>query len=206
MWVSNLVKEKKKQPRLFLYGFCASLVIHAGIFLMLIRLNEKWEWIPLNGSYVEVSLVSQAGPAAKGNPEIGKPAAQAQVDPKSRLQKTSHTEILKPKHALVKPAEFKPQSKPGKTEVHHLPVEKTQSEPVMTMLSNLQPSTHKSVGENAAGKGEAQETGLKERMKGSDGASAGRSGNGSSGYGSRMTYLDMVRVKIEHHKKYPDIA
>jgi len=206
MWLSNLVKDEKKQPRLFLYGICASLVIHAGIFLMLMRLNEKWEWIPLNGSYVEVSLVSQAGPAAKGNPDAGKPAAQDQVDLKSRLQKTTHPEILKPKHKLVKPAEFNLKPKRVKKDVHHLPAETPKPAPVMTMLSDLQASAPESVGENAGSKEGGQDEGLKEGMRGSGGMAAAGIGGGGGGYGSRMSYLDMVRLKIEHHKKYPDIA
>jgi protein TonB len=36
--------------------------------------------------------------------------------------------------------------------------------------------------------------------------SSGGGGAGAGGFGSKMNYLDMVRVKIENHKKYPDAA
>ncbi len=38
------------------------------------------------------------------------------------------------------------------------------------------------------------------------GANRFNSSGGEGGFGSKMNYLDMVRVKIERHKQYPDAA
>lgn len=184
--------------KIFLYGFFVSLVIHAGVFLLLVRLNEKWGWVSFNQSYVEVTLVTQKGPAAK-TVDAGKPEVKASIHRQPKASKQNEVTKLKQKKAPVQPAE----NKLEEPAVNHLPGESAQPESAITMIADLQASAPHSALEKS--EGEAEGVGKSQGRAANENAVAEAGGEGG-GFNSRRNYLDMVRLKIEKQKKYPDMA
>lgn len=193
-----------------MYGLCLSVMIHAGIFLALIRLNEKCGWISIiDESCVEVTLVTQKGALPGENSGCQKPAAPVGAVQKAIVRKKTPVIKVEPVKASVEPVKSHPESKPKEPEVQHLPGESPPSQTAMTMLADIQPSAPEAAGaKNAGGEKDAGEGAGTQGINGHD-LSAGKEGGGGAGAAGidfRHNYLNMVRLKIEHQKKYPDVA
>jgi protein TonB len=186
--------DEKKLIKIFFYASVVSLVLHAGVFLLVVKLGKTWGWIPLDKSFFEVSIVSLMEEPA------GIPPAEHPSDPQA------NTPQIKPIQKKKKPAQ--PQM-PAKTEkapdnnlpepkANHLPGEASPIETDMAMPSSA----------SLAPEGDVFQAGTEPTDGGgsnSNNLTASKEG-GSGVFSSKMNYLDMVRVKIENQKKYPDAA
>ncbi len=186
------VNDEKKLIKIFLCASAVSLLLHAGFFLLVFKLNKTWGWIPFNESFFEVSIVSlmekPAGSLTEGHPSDAK---------KNIVQKKSAQKSKKSLPAAsVERKEKAPENNPPETVKDDRPGDSPAVESDMALLSNASPAP--AVGTSESDSGNSINSGSN-RMNSSGGGGAG-------GFGSKMNYLDMVRVKIENHKKYPDAA
>jgi TonB family protein len=188
-----VILEEKKEFKIFLYAFFASLVLHAGILMLVNRLGKAWGWIPLDESFFEVSIISLRDKPA-GNDQACHPSDLKAEAPRNKTaQKTIKTAQLQ-QNATPEKAQKNTSQEPN---VNHQPGEKFPTAIDMDMLSHV----------SLPSEGSAAGTGIDD-IQGHDGNEPNMPGvtQGSGVFGSRMNYLDMVRVKIENQKKYPDAA
>jgi protein TonB len=183
--------EERKLAKIFLYASFASLILHAGVFLLVIQLSKAWGWIPVNESFFEVSIISIMDQPAPPGPAAPSTGLKAEAPPKKAARQKKEPVVSQPAVMSDKAMESGAREAP----VNHLPGDAKDASTDMAMISDeLIPSPGGGSGAGGDSSGGGVDT--------SESSAAGGSGD----FGSKTTYLDMVRIKIEKQKKYPESA
>jgi TonB family protein len=186
------VNEEKRLFKIFLYASVASLTLHTGIFIFLTQLGKTWGWIPMDESSFEVSIISMIEKKT-GNDSVNHPSEHnANAALKKTAQKTIKTSKPEPD---ARPEKIPETDSPAQA-VNHFPGDIARTETELPMVSNM----------SVPAGGAASETGIENLGIGGGESRKSGMGDGLGNFGSKMNYLNMVRVKIENQKKYPDAA
>jgi TonB family protein len=182
--------EERTLAKIFLYASFASLILHAGVFLLVIQLSKAWGWIPVNESFFEVSIISIMDQPAPPGPSAPSTGLKADAPPQKAARQKKKPVVSQPAVMPDKAMESGARDAP----VNHLPGDAKDASADMAMISDeLIPSPGGGSGTGGDSSGVVDT---------SESSAAG----GSGGFGSKMSYLDMVRIKIEKQKKYPESA
>jgi TonB family protein len=186
--------DEKKLIKIFFYASVVSLMLHAGVFLLVVKIGKTWGWIPFDKSVLEVSIVSLMEEPAGIHP------ADHPSDPQA------NTPYIKPVQKKKKPAQPQLSAKTEKTPENDLPEPKANHLPGDTSPVETDMAMHSNP--SFASEGDVFQAGAETTDGGgSNNHNLNSSGEGGPGvFSSKMNYLDMVRVKIENQKKYPDAA
>jgi TonB family protein len=186
------VVDEKKFFKIFLYASVASLAMHAGIFLLVVRLGKTWGWIPLNESLFEVSIVSLM--EKPGEKELADHPLDLKTDTIQNKMVHSHKKPKQPQPSVI--TDKAPENIPAEPMMNHLPGDAPSRQTDMAMIPDASVPSQGNISDTVA---DHHGSGMGEMNMSSE-------GGGQGSFGTKMNYLDMVRMKIEHQKKYPDAA
>jgi len=184
------IELERKHYSVIFCGIFLSLIIHAGIFWLLIQLNENRGWIDLEVSFLEVNLVSQKTPSGEENIENNMPDQKCAVPGVKTASKKSsfiRTEKAIPPAASTEDGLRKSLPNNSAGEIDSIDND-------IAIIPD-QPSSGRDTG------------GIGFENHGTD--RNGQIGSGmdrAGSFDSRTNYLNRVRYKIENQKKYPDAA
>ncbi len=184
-------QKEKKVFKIFCLACLVSFVLHAGVFFGVIYLSQTWGWIPVNSSFFEVSIISLMEKPFQD--PSSKPSPQAEPAP-VHVKKSQNPGVKKYARAQAK--------------AHHGPDTKTSvPEPPHTSGSEVTLETNTAMDAGLSSPSGGESPASCSEITGSGGGNVSTFHESATiGNGSKLNYLNMVRHKIERHKKYPDAA